>query len=130
MVDMKMDDPTQKAGATRTCIGCRKSDLKSAMMRLVAGHNFEVVVDVHRRLAGRGAYVHADPECIKKACRKSAFSISLKCPELNRISPEWLSGIITGHAELHGSIHENGNLPGIDRTDSKTMNKKPDHRRN
>ena len=44
----------------RTCIGCRKKDARSELLRLVAGAggSSAVVVDERRRMAGRGAWLH------------------------------------------------------------------------
>ncbi|WP_255375945.1 YlxR family protein [Saccharomonospora sp. CUA-673] len=38
----------------------------------------ELVVDVRRRLPGRGAWLHRDPECLAKAERKRAFPRALR----------------------------------------------------
>ena len=50
----------------RTCIGCRRTDAKSALVRLVAQGGV-AIVDREARLPGRGAYVHPTRECLQAA---------------------------------------------------------------
>ncbi|OLT38560.1 nucleic-acid-binding protein [Saccharomonospora sp. CUA-673] len=61
----------------RTCVGCRRRALSDELVRLVVAHG-ELVVDVRRRLPGRGAWLHRDPECLAKAERKRAFPRALR----------------------------------------------------
>jgi predicted RNA-binding protein YlxR (DUF448 family) len=59
---------------TRTCAGCGRHEEADAMVRLVRGPGGEVAVDAAARavsrlaVGGRGAHVHARPQCIAKAC--------------------------------------------------------------
>ncbi len=46
----------------RTCIGCMKRDLKTAMLR-IAVLNGKVEADFEARYAGRGAYLHRTNGC-------------------------------------------------------------------
>ncbi|VVJ20924.1 COG2740: Predicted nucleic-acid-binding protein implicated in transcription termination [Amycolatopsis camponoti] len=46
-------------------------------MVAVAGR---VVVDGRRRLPGRGAWLHPDPDCLAKAERRRAFPRALRAP--------------------------------------------------
>lgn len=57
----------------RTCVGCRRVAEQSALVRvaLVAG---VPQWDPARRLPGRGAWLHADPECLAQAQRRGGFS--------------------------------------------------------
>jgi predicted RNA-binding protein YlxR (DUF448 family) len=60
-----------KSGRTapeRTCVGCGLRDAAAAMVRLVVAED-EVVFDLAARAFGRGAHLHARPECIEKAPR-------------------------------------------------------------
>nr|WP_142003330.1 YlxR family protein [Amycolatopsis cihanbeyliensis] len=61
----------------RTCVGCRRRALNSELLRLVA-EDGRVVVDERRRLPGRGAWLHRDPECLSRAERRRAFSRALR----------------------------------------------------
>jgi predicted RNA-binding protein YlxR (DUF448 family) len=60
----------------RTCIGCRRRDSQADMLRLVvsaADGVSAVVVDEGRRLPGRGAWLHPDPDCMALAVKRRAF---------------------------------------------------------
>ncbi|MEP7016710.1 MAG: YlxR family protein [Actinomycetota bacterium] len=68
----------------RTCVGCRRRDVRSALLRVVAESNdtgelfARVVVDQRLRLPGRGAWLHPTPECLDLAVRLKAFGRSLR----------------------------------------------------
>jgi len=53
----------------RMCVACRKSQDKKSLMRLVRTPE-GVVVDQTGKMAGRGAYLHADPECWERGVKK------------------------------------------------------------
>jgi predicted RNA-binding protein YlxR (DUF448 family) len=63
---------TAKPGKARTCAGCGVSQAvasaRSEMLRLVVTDS-EVVFDLAGGAFGRGAYVHARPECLARAPR-------------------------------------------------------------
>jgi predicted RNA-binding protein YlxR (DUF448 family) len=52
----------------RTCVGCGKPAAPSALVRLVLALD-RVAVDAAGGAFGRGAHVHAAPDCIERACR-------------------------------------------------------------
>ncbi|MCX2954612.1 YlxR family protein [Lentzea sp. NEAU-D7] len=58
-------------------MGCRTRTLPSELLRVVAVDG-SVVPDVHRRLPGRGAWLHFDLECLRNAERRRAFSRALR----------------------------------------------------
>ncbi|QNG19163.1 YlxR family protein [Rhodococcus triatomae] len=66
----------------RTCVGCRKRELATDLLRVVvAGSGPEgslVTPDLRRRLPGRGAWIHPDPECLSLAERRRAFGRALR----------------------------------------------------
>jgi len=74
--------PTQRM--TRTCVGCRRRDVRSALLRVVAElsdtgeHVASVVADPRLRLPGRGAWLHPTPECFDLAVRRKAFGRALR----------------------------------------------------
>ena len=74
----------QTHGMARTCVGCRRRDVRSALLRVVAErddtgeHIIGVVVDQRLRLPGRGAWLHPTPECLDRAVRLKAFGRALK----------------------------------------------------
>jgi len=71
---------------TRTCVGCRRRDDRSALLRVVAemrtaeqGHDVLVLrPDPRHRLPGRGAWLHPTPECLDQAVRRRAFGRALR----------------------------------------------------
>lgn len=61
---------------TRTCVGCRQRCAAPELVRLALVEGRVRVVlsgDPVRGKAGRGAWIHARPECIKKAVTSRAF---------------------------------------------------------
>ena len=75
----------------RTCVGCRRRDVRSELLRVVlerndAGeHLARVVPDPALRLPGRGAWLHPTTECLDLAVRRKAFGPALRvkaCPEV------------------------------------------------
>jgi predicted RNA-binding protein YlxR (DUF448 family)/ribosomal protein L7Ae-like RNA K-turn-binding protein len=67
-------------GPTRTCVGCgERADVNSAadLVRLIIGPNGEIAVDARGGGFGRGAHVHARPECMRRAVERG-FSRSAK----------------------------------------------------
>ncbi|MEV7605537.1 YlxR family protein [Paenarthrobacter sp. NPDC089322] len=63
----------------RTCIGCRKRGSRSELLRLVAqgGGSSAVLVDIRRRMAGRGAWLHPSEKCLALAIKRRAFGRAL-----------------------------------------------------
>ena len=64
-------------GPVRTCVGCRATGPRSALLRVVVVQD-ELVVDAARRMPGRGAWLHPDPGCLEKAERRRAFGRALR----------------------------------------------------
>ncbi|WP_137813651.1 YlxR family protein [Gandjariella thermophila] len=69
--------PRTRSGPVRTCVGCRARTLASELLRVVVVDG-AVVPDTRRRLPGRGAWLHLDPECLRLAERRRAFSRALR----------------------------------------------------
>ncbi|WP_182354640.1 YlxR family protein [Flaviflexus huanghaiensis] len=61
----------------RTCIGCRKREPRSALVRLVAREH-SAVVDPDGTLPGRGAWLHRRRDCLDLALRSRACSRHLR----------------------------------------------------
>jgi len=83
---------------TRTCVGCGEKAAPDALVRLVAGPSEEagldVAVDMADGMFGRGAHVHAAPDCLAKAC-KGGLARSFKAKV--KASPGGLAdGIVAG----------------------------------
>lgn len=64
----------------RTCVGCRATVPAATLLRLVVVDG-EVVVDPRRRLPGRGAHLHAGPDCLAAALKRRAVTRALRAPE-------------------------------------------------
>ena len=64
----------------RTCVACRTSRAKRDLQRIVRTPTGEVVVDPTGRLAGRGAYVCHDTDCLSIAIKKGALRRALEIP--------------------------------------------------
>ncbi|WP_083933647.1 YlxR family protein [Sciscionella marina] len=73
-------------GPIRTCIGCRQRAASSALLRVVAGDD-ELVVDLRRRLPGRGAWLHPDRACLRLAQRRNAFERALRVRRRLAVAP-------------------------------------------
>ncbi len=65
----------------RTCIGCRRTDSRSALLRVVlevGEHGPTVVPDPERRRPGRGAWLHPAVSCLDLAVRRRGFGRALR----------------------------------------------------
>jgi len=61
----------------RMCVGCRRRAWIGELLRVVA-EDGRLVVDERRRLPGRGAWLHPEPDCLAKAERRRAFPRALR----------------------------------------------------
>ena len=68
----------------RMCSGCMARREKGTLLRVARDADSNVFVDKSGRFNGRGAYVCADVQCIKKAKKRNWFSRSLGC----KVPPE------------------------------------------
>ncbi|WDF34392.1 YlxR family protein [Arthrobacter agilis] len=74
---------TEGSHLTRTCVGCRRRDHQSHVMRVVArpiDGRIIAVIDERRRLSGRGAWLHPDPACMETAIKRRAFTRAFRGP--------------------------------------------------
>ncbi len=78
----------------RTCVGCRAAGSPAELVRLVVGPAGEVVADLAGGAFGRGAWVHATPECLQKA--PAGLSRSLRTSV--RVSPAQLVDCLSAAA--------------------------------
>ncbi|WNG94837.1 YlxR family protein [Mycobacterium sp. ITM-2016-00318] len=100
-------------GPVRTCVGCRKRELASGLLRVVArgggNGNYAVTVDAAGNLPGRGAWLHPDQQCLHAAIRRRAFARALRITG----SPE--TSAVSKHLELIGASLEARRLPAQNR---------------
>ncbi|ULE33011.1 YlxR family protein [Mycobacterium sp. IDR2000157661] len=103
--------PDEPVGPVRTCVGCRKRELAVELLRVVAvdavdgpGNGPSVVtVDSARRLPGRGAWLHPDPQCLDAAIRRRAFVRALRItgsPDVTAVV-EHVSAVSSAEAPIH-----------------------------
>ncbi|WP_307835866.1 YlxR family protein [Phycicoccus sonneratiae] len=89
------------AGPGRTCIGCRGTDSRSALLRVVLGqgeHGLAVVPDPERRRPGRGAWLHPSVSCLDLAVRRKAFGRALRAstgPDVSEVV-RWVADLAQG----------------------------------
>jgi hypothetical protein len=62
----------------RSCIACRRTDNKQALVRVVRTPQQGVQIDPTGKLAGRGAYLCQARPCWQKAFKSSALNRALK----------------------------------------------------
>lgn len=68
----------QKAYPQRMCTGCREMKDKRELVRLVKTKEGTITFDETGKLAGRGAYVCKNQECLEKAMKNKGFERSFK----------------------------------------------------
>ena len=61
----------------RQCVGCGEMKAKKELIRVIKTEE-EVLLDTTGRKNGRGAYICANPECLKKARKSKVLERSLK----------------------------------------------------
>ena len=104
----------QTHGMARTCVGCRRRDVRSALLRVVAErddtgeHIVGVVVDQRLRLPGRGAWLHPTPECLDLAVRLKAFGRALRVKALLDVTA--VSAYLETYAQ--SVVNAVGSIPG------------------
>ena len=94
--DKKAGHQRQKHVPQRTCIACRVSDAKRALIRLVRTAESAVTIDTGGKLHGRGAYLCHDPACWEAALKRKALERALRLESLPAESREQLLLFIRG----------------------------------
>ena len=61
----------------RQCVGCGEMKAKKELIRVIKTEE-EVLLDTTGRKNGRGVYICANPECLKKARKSKGLERSLK----------------------------------------------------
>lgn len=62
----------------RMCVGCRTMKEKRSLVRVVRTEDGSAKVDPSGKLNGRGAYVCANADCLKKAVKSRALDRALE----------------------------------------------------
>ena len=63
----------------RQCVGCREMHPKAELIRAVKPKEGEVTLDFGGKLAGRGAYICKNKECLAKAKKSKALERAFSC---------------------------------------------------
>jgi hypothetical protein len=63
--------------AIRTCVGCRQRASRNQLLRVVAQANL-LRADEKGSLSGRGAWIHANVNCLTLAIERRAFGRALR----------------------------------------------------
>jgi len=77
------------------CVACRKSQDKKSLVRIVRTPE-GIFIDETGKLAGRGAYLHADPSCWEQGLKKSlemALNTELSDADRERLS-QFLNSLV------------------------------------
>lgn len=106
----------------RTCIGCRQREDRSHLIRVVLSDVTDtrfVIVDEHRRLPGRGAWLHPDPDCWDAADSRRAyhraFRTAVDSTDVKRQLHQLLDQWNLGHGSEHQQTdHESGSRDLMD----------------
>ena len=62
----------------RQCVGCNEMKNKKDMLRIIKTPEENICIDTTGRQNGRGAYICANPECLKIAHQRKGLERSLK----------------------------------------------------
>ena len=84
-------------------MACRTSRAKRDLQRIVRTPTGDVVVDPTGRLAGRGAYVCHDADCLSIAIKKGALSRALDTPLPEAFLADVSAGALTTHTAQGGA---------------------------
>ena len=69
--------PQGRSGPVRTCVACREEAGKADLARIVRRPDGSVGLDRSGKEAGRGAYLHASPECVESARKRRSLDRAL-----------------------------------------------------
>jgi uncharacterized protein len=78
-------------------VACRTARLKRDLRRIVRTPTGEIVDDPTGRLAGRGAYVCRDTDCLSIAIKKGALSRALETP----LPAAFVESVAPAAADMH-----------------------------
>lgn len=75
----------------RICVGCQGKKPKKELIRLVRTPEGSLVLDTTGKRAGRGAYICAQAECLKKAVKGKRIEKNLQVPLPDELLQKLLS---------------------------------------
>ncbi len=77
----------------RTCMGCMQKKDKKELIRIVKNKNNEISIDKTGKLAGRGAYICDNIECLEKVIKSKRLEKALDT-KISQEIYESLRGVI------------------------------------
>lgn len=90
----------QRKAPVRTCVSCRESGDKKSLLRIVRNPDGGIEIDVSGKKAGRGAYICANGECLRRAIKEKRFTRALKAEVPEEITRELELIIERGPSEM------------------------------
>jgi uncharacterized protein len=85
----------QKEKPQRSCLGCRQSRDRDALIRFVLSPQGELVADIEAKLPGRGAYTCVSETCLRAALKQRQFSRAFK-RDVVTVTPDEMTGQVGG----------------------------------
>ena len=85
----------QKEKPQRSCLGCRQSRDRDALIRFVLSPQGELVADIEAKLPGRGAYTCVSETCLQAAIKQRQFSRAFK-RDVATATPAEMTGQVGG----------------------------------
>ena len=78
-----MGHDAERIGPERTCVGCRKAAPRAQLLRLVREETLpgaapRIRYDPSRSAPGRGAWIHADAQCLDLAITRGGLARSFR----------------------------------------------------
>ena len=83
----------QQEKPQRSCLGCRKTRDRDALIRFVLSPQGELVADIESKLPGRGAYTCVSQTCLQAALKQRQFSRAFK-REVVTVTPDEMTGLV------------------------------------
>lgn len=70
--------PTVRKVPQRKCVGCQGMFAKRELIRVVLTPDGDIHIDTTGKQNGRGAYLCANPDCLKQARKRKSLERALK----------------------------------------------------
>ncbi|WGH87039.1 YlxR family protein [Auritidibacter ignavus] len=89
----------------RTCIGCRAQQETPNLVRCACDMTADtrsVVVDWQRKLPGRGAWIHPNTQCVRRAVKSGAFHRAFR----TRVNAESLRAVEAEFSKVLGELNQ------------------------
>lgn len=91
----------------RTCVGCRRADVRSNLVR-IAHVESAAVVDIAAVLPGRGAWIHTEDRCLERALISCAFDRAFRLRGVDVSAVTELRVSVSGTTVFESETKESG----------------------